>query len=306
MGSASSRGASAGSRPRLRCSGSRPTSSRRTWWASTCAGRYARASPRRTSSCASPSSFAHTRWSASSSSSSAKARRRPLPDDRIEVGHGDVVIAAITSCTNTSNPSVMLAAGLLARKAVSRGLRVSPMVKTSLAPGSRVVTRYLERTGLQRDLDTLGFETVGYGCTTCIGNSGPLDARLEKVLGDHEAVACAVLSGNRNFEARVHQSVKANFLMSPPLVVAFAIAGRVDVDLDREPLGRGGDGRPVFLRELWPTLAEVDALRVAAADPESYRANYRGGFDGNARWDALPVRGGKLYEWDPASTDRKG
>ena len=231
-----------------------------------------------------------------------RGARLPLPDDRIEVGHGDVVIAAITSCTNTSNPSVMLAAGLLARKAVSRGLRVSPMVKTSLAPGSRVVTRYLERTGLQRDLDTLGFETVGYGCTTCIGNSGPLDARLEKVLGDHEAVACAVLSGNRNFEARVHQSVKANFLMSPPLVVAFAIAGRVDVDLDREPLGRGGDGRPVFLRELWPTLAEVDALRVAAADPESYRANYRGGFDGNARWDALPVRGGKLYEWDPAST----
>jgi aconitate hydratase len=231
--------------------------------------------------------------------------RRPsrlrAPDDRIAVGHGDVVIAAITSCTNTSNPSVMLAAGLLARKAVARGLHVSPMVKTSLAPGSRVVTRYLERTGLQRDLDALGFETVGYGCTTCIGNSGPLDDRIEKVLGEHEVVAAAVLSGNRNFEARVHQSVKANFLMSPPLVVAFAIAGRVDVDLDAEPLGTGADGRPVFLRELWPSLAEIEALRVAASDPAAYRANY-GGFDGNARWDALPVRGGKAYEWDSAST----
>jgi aconitate hydratase len=230
-----------------------------------------------------------------------RGARLPVADERIELGHGDVVIAAITSCTNTSNPSVMLAAGLLARKAVARGLRVSPIVKTSLAPGSRVVTRYLERSGLQRDLDALGFQTVGYGCTTCIGNSGPLDGRLEKVLADHDAIACSVLSGNRNFEARVHQSVKANFLMSPPLVVAFAIAGRVVVDLDREPLGTGADGRPVFLREVWPTLAEVEALRAAAADPVAYRENY-GGFEGNARWDALPVRGGRLYEWDPAST----
>jgi aconitate hydratase len=176
------------------------------------------------------------------------------------------------------------------------------MVKTSLAPGSRVVTRYLEATGLQDDLDALGFHTVGYGCTTCIGNSGPLDDRLEKLLADHDVVTASVLSGNRNFEARVHQSVKANFLMSPPLVVAFAIAGRVDVDLEKEPLGIGADGRPVFLREVWPTFEEIDALRAAATDAAAYRANYGGGFSENAAWNALPVRGGKLYEWDPGST----
>src|SRR5512142_3262079 len=196
-----------------------------------------------------------------------------LRDQDVEVGHGDVLIAAITSCTNTSNPSVMLAAGLVARKAVARGLKVRPTVKTSLAPGSRVVSRYLERTGLQRFLDALGFQVVGYGCTTCIGNSGPLDDRIEEVLADHDVVAAAVLSGNRNFEARVHQSVKANFLMSPPLVVAFAIAGRVDVDLESEPLGLGSDGKPVYLREIWPSQAEIAALAGAASDPESYRAN---------------------------------
>jgi len=223
-------------------------------------------------------------------------------DEEVELGHGDVVIAAITSCTNTSNPSVMLAAGLLARKAVGRGLSVKPMVKTSLSPGSRVVTTYLERTGLQRDLDALGFQTTGYGCCTCIGNSGPLDDRVERVIADHDVVAASVLSGNRNFEARVHGSVKANFLMSPPLVVAFAIAGRVDVDLEREPLGIGKDGRPVFLRDVWPTFAEVDALRASASDPAAYRKNYGGGFTENARWNGLPVRGGKLYEWDPSST----
>ncbi|HEX9049202.1 MAG TPA: aconitate hydratase [Anaeromyxobacter sp.] len=228
--------------------------------------------------------------------------RPPLPDAAVEVGHGDVVIAAITSCTNTSNPDVMLAAGLLARKAVARGLRIRPTVKTSLAPGSRVVSRYLERTGLQKDLDALGFQTVGYGCTTCIGNSGPLDSRLEQVVTDHDVVVASVLSGNRNFEARVHQSVKANFLMSPPLVVAFAIAGRVDVDLDHEPLGLGADGKPVFLRELWPTRAEIAALAGAASDPEAYRTNYGGGFTENARWNALPVRGGDVYAWDREST----
>ncbi len=228
--------------------------------------------------------------------------RLPIPDDQVEVGNGDVVIAAITSCTNTSNPSVMLAAGLLARKAVEKGLQAKATVKTSLAPGSRVVSRYLETTGLQRSLDQLGFETVGYGCTTCIGNSGPLDDRLEKLLVDHDVIAASVLSGNRNFEARVHQSVKANFLMSPPLVVAFAIAGRVDVDLENEPLGIGKDGKPVFLRDLWPTVQEIDALRSAASDPAEYRANYGRGFTENARWNALPVRGGKLYEWDPKST----
>ncbi len=231
-----------------------------------------------------------------------RAPRVAAADEALDIGHGDVVIAAITSCTNTSNPSVMLGAGLLARKALARGLRVKPTVKTSLAPGSRVVSRYLEQTGLQRDLDALGFHTVGYGCTTCIGNSGPLDDRLEKLITEHDVVVASVLSGNRNFEARVHQSVKANFLMSPPLVIAFAIAGRVGVDLENEPLGTGKDGRPVFLREIWPTFEEIDALRGAATDPASYRANYGGGFTENARWNALPVRGGKLYEWDPAST----
>ncbi len=228
--------------------------------------------------------------------------RPPLPDGAVEVGHGDVVIAAITSCTNTSNPDVMLAAGLLARKAVAKGLRIRPTVKTSLAPGSRVVSRYLEQTGLQKDLDALGFQTVGYGCTTCIGNSGPLDTRLEKVVTDNDVVVASVLSGNRNFEARVHQTVKANFLMSPPLVVALAIAGRVDVDLDHDPLGVGSDGKPVFLRDIWPTRAEIAALAGAARDPESYRKNYGGGFTENARWNALPVRGGNLYAWDPEST----
>jgi aconitate hydratase len=164
-----------------------------------------------------------------------------------------------------------------------------------------VVSRYLDRTGLQRDLDALGFQTVGYGCTTCIGNSGPLDDRIEKVVTEHDVVGAAVLSGNRNFEARIHQSVKANFLMSPPLVVAFAIAGRVDVDLEKEPLGLGRDGKPVFLRDVWPTVEEVEALRASAADPETYRQNYSG-FSQNDRWNALPVRGGKLYDWNPEST----
>jgi aconitate hydratase len=218
-----------------------------------------------------------------------------------ELGHGDVVIAAITSCTNTSNPSVMLAAGLLAKKAVERGLTVPPTVKASLAPGSRVVSDYLERSGLQKFLDRLGFNLVGYGCTTCIGNSGPLDPEIEAAIGQHDLVTASVLSGNRNFEARVHQSVKANFLMSPPLVVAFAIAGRVDVDLDREPLGTGKDGKPVFLKDVWPTPAELDALRAAAEDPAAYRANYYSGELGDARWNALPVRGGKVYEWNPKS-----
>jgi aconitate hydratase len=232
----------------------------------------------------------------------------PLRDQEVEVGHGDVLIAAITSCTNTSNPGVMLAAGLLARKAVARGLRVRPTVKTSLAPGSRVVSRYLEKTGLQKDLDALGFQTVGYGCTTCIGNSGPLDPRIEELITRHDVVGASVLSGNRNFEARVHQSVKANFLMSPPLVVAFALAGRVDVDLDKEPLGTGRDGQPVYLRDVWPTPEEIDELRAAAGDPEAYRSNY-GELASVARataeqraWAELPVRGGVQYEWDPAST----
>ena len=221
--------------------------------------------------------------------------------------HGDIVIAAITSCTNTSNPSVMLAAGLLAKKAVERGLTVPPWVKTSLAPGSRAVTDYLDKTGLSPFLDRLGFETVGYGCTTCIGNSGPLDPAIENLIQQHDLVAASVLSGNRNFEARVHQSVKANFLMSPPLVVAFALAGRVDIDVAQEPLGfvSGPDGAtntPVFLRDLWPTTEEVGALLAAATDPETYRRIYADFTSDNPMWNQIPAGTGLLYPWDSAST----
>ncbi|HET9555196.1 MAG TPA: aconitate hydratase AcnA [Anaeromyxobacteraceae bacterium] len=227
---------------------------------------------------------------------------RPIATRDLSLGHGDVVIAAITSCTNTSNPSVMLAAGLLARKARARGLHPKPWVKTSLAPGSRVVSDYLARTGLQADLDALGFQTVGYGCTTCIGNSGPLDARLEALVGEHDLVVASVLSGNRNFEARVHPSVKANFLMSPPLVVAFALAGTVDRDLTREPLGEGADGKPVLLADLWPSVAEVEALLAEASHPEGYRANYADVAAANPAWKALEAPGGAQYRWDEAST----
>ena len=226
----------------------------------------------------------------------------PRPTGEIELGHGDVVIAAITSCTNTSNPQVMLAAGLLARKAVERGLTVKPAVKTSLAPGSRVVTRYLERTGLLPYLERLGFGVVGYGCTTCIGNSGPLDARVEELIGRHELVVASVLSGNRNFEARIHQSVKANFLMSPPLVVAFALAGTVARDLTREPLGRGADGSEVYLRDLWPSVAEVQAVADAASDPADYRRNYENVRSQNEAWNALAAPAGDVYDWDAEST----
>src|ERR1700730_3990859 len=198
----------------------------------------------------------------------------PLAPVSAEIGHGDVLIAAITSCTNTSNPGVMLAAGLLAKKAVEKGLSVKPEVKTSLAPGSRVVTTYLQKTGLQPYLDQLGFNLVGYGCTTCIGNSGPLDPRIETILNKNDVVAASVLSGNRNFEARVHQSIKANFLMSPPLVVAFALAGRVNVDLDKEAIGRGSDGKEVFLKDLWPSMQEIRVQMEAAIQPEVFRRLY--------------------------------
>jgi len=220
---------------------------------------------------------------------------------KADVGHGDVLIAAITSCTNTSNPGVMLAAGLLAKKAVEKGLTVKPNVKTTLAPGSRVVSAYLEKTGLQRSLDALGFNVAGYGCATCIGNSGPLDEKVEKLVTEHDVVAASVLSGNRNFEARVHQNIKANFLMSPPLVVAFAIAGRVDVDLEKEPLGTGKDGKPVYLADVWPSPAEIDAVRAAAEDADSFRQNYYAGPLGDARWHDLPAPKGKVYEWNPKS-----
>jgi aconitate hydratase len=196
----------------------------------------------------------------------------------------------------------MLAAGLLARKAVERGLKVPTAVKASLAPGSRVVTEYLSRTGLQTYLDALGFQTVGYGCTTCIGNSGPLDPSLEKAIGKNDLVVASVLSGNRNFEARVHQSVKANFLMSPPLVVAFALAGRVDIDLANEPLGEGKDGQDVYLCDIWPSAEEVGRALEEAKDPKAYRLVY-GDFTGqNPLWDEIPTVTGKGYEWDPTST----
>jgi aconitate hydratase len=216
--------------------------------------------------------------------------------------HGSVLIASITSCTNTSNPSVMLAAGLLARKAVARGLKVSPWVKTSLAPGSRVVTEYLQETGLQRDLDALGFHTVGYGCATCIGNSGPLHPAIEKAVVDHDLVAASVLSGNRNFEARIHPNIKANFLMSPPLVVAFALAGRVDIDMAKDALGKDRNDRPVFLRDIWPTQSEIRELLHTSLKPEVYRKLYRDFARQNPKWNEIPAPTGQTFAWEAQST----
>jgi len=228
--------------------------------------------------------------------------RRSQSDATTQIRHGSVLIAAITSCTNTSNPSVMLAAGLLAKKAVERGLGVNPAVKASLAPGSRVVSDYLDRTGLQPYLDQLGFNLVGYGCTTCIGNSGPLAAPIEDAIHKHNLIAASVLSGNRNFEARVHQSIKANFLMSPPLVVAFALAGRVDIDLDREPLGTGKDGKPVLLKDIWPSLREIRDLMQTALQPAVFRKLYQDFAAQNPKWNEIPSSTGNVYDWDRKST----
>ena len=216
--------------------------------------------------------------------------------------HGAIVIAAITSCTNTSNPSVMIAAGLLAKKAVEKGLRVDCRVKTSLAPGSRVVTDYLDRTGLQQYLDALGFQLVAYGCTTCIGNSGPLDERIESAIKEHDLIVASVLSGNRNFEARIHGSVKANFLMSPPLVVAFALAGRIDIDMEKEPLGFSKEGKPVFLKEIWPTDQEVHEAISRGLQPEMFKKRYAHVLDDNPLWKKIQVKKGAQYAWDPKST----
>jgi aconitate hydratase len=218
-----------------------------------------------------------------------------------EMGHGSVLIAAITSCTNTSNPSVMLGAGLLAKKAVEKGLTVNPTVKTSMAPGSRVVTDYLAKTGLQPYLDRLGFNIVGYGCTTCIGNSGPLHPNIEKAVTDNDFVAAAVLSGNRNFEARIHQNIKANFLMSPPLVVAFALAGRVNIDLAHEPLGTDRQGQDVYLKDLWPTLAEIHQAMASALKPEVFRQLYADFASQNPKWNEITSSKGDLYAWDEKS-----
>jgi aconitate hydratase len=219
-----------------------------------------------------------------------------------DLGHGDVVIAAITSCTNTSNPAVLIAAGLVARKAHAKGLKVKPWVKTSLAPGSKVVTDYLSTSGLQADLDALGFNLVGYGCTTCIGNSGPLPDPISAAVNANELVASAVISGNRNFEGRVSPDVRANYLASPPLVVAYALAGSTRINLKTEPLGTGSDGQPVYLADIWPTKEEIDAIAGKDVTADSFKSRYSDVFKGDQHWQAIKVSGGQTYQWDPSST----
>ncbi|HEY5995551.1 MAG TPA: aconitate hydratase AcnA, partial [Candidatus Deferrimicrobiaceae bacterium] len=222
--------------------------------------------------------------------------------DSYALRDGSVVIAAVTSCTNTSNPAVMMAAALVARKAVERGMKSAPWVKTSLAPGSRVVTRYLDKAGLTPFLEALGFHLVGYGCTTCIGNSGPLPPKIDAAIAKGDLVACSVLSGNRNFEGRIHPSTRASYLMSPPLVVAYALAGRMDIDLEADPLGVGKDGKPVFLRELWPSPEEVASAVRTAVGHEMFTGEYANVFEGDAQWKSLPVPAADTFAWDPAST----
>jgi aconitate hydratase len=224
------------------------------------------------------------------------------PDTLPEITHGQILIAAITSCTNTSNPSVMIAAGLVARKACEKGLKVNPLVKTSLGPGSRVVTDYLKSTGLQKDLDELGFQLVGYGCTTCIGNSGPLDPAIEDALKEGNIVGASVLSGNRNFEARVHGALKASFLMSPPLVVAYALAGNVNIDLTHDKLGTGSDGQPVYLKDIWPSNEEIEALVRSGLKPEMFLSKYGELDEANPEWNAVESSTGDSYDWDADST----
>ena len=233
---------------------------------------------------------------------------RPTPDPvrvqspkPLDIGNGDVLIAAITSCTNTSNPGVLLAAGLLAKKAAAKGLTVRRHIKTSLAPGSRVVTEYLSKSGLLPELEKLNFYLAGYGCTTCIGNSGPLDPSIEEVITKNDLICAAVLSGNRNFEARIHPNIKANFLASPPLVVAYAIAGRANIDLTTEPLGTGSDGNPVFLRDVWPTSQEIGAVMQYATDPATYRRLYGDFTKDNPLWNAIPTTRGQVYGWDKST-----
>ncbi len=229
-------------------------------------------------------------------------KRVPVAGTNYTLGHGDVVVAAITSCTNTSNPSVMLAAGLLARKAVARGLKVKPWVKTSLAPGSQVVTEYLQAANLWGDLDALGFNLVGYGCTTCIGNTGPLPDAISAAINDNDLVAAAVLSGNRNFEARIHPDVRANYLASPPLVVAYAIAGSMAIDITTEPLGEGSDGQPVYLRDVWPSNAEIAETVARCVTREMFVDRYSDVFKGPKQWQEVQFAGGQTYVWDAGST----
>ena len=225
-----------------------------------------------------------------------------LDGEEVYITHGSAVIAAITSCTNTSNPSVMIGAGLLAKKAVEKGLKVEPHVKTSLAPGSKVVTEYLQTSGLLDYLEDLRFDVVGYGCTTCIGNSGPLPEEISKAVEENDLVVAAVLSGNRNFEGRINPDVRANYLASPPLVVAYALAGTVDIDLANDPIGHGEDGSPVYLKDIWPSQEEVAKEIEGALDPEIYRRQYANVYTGNEQWNAVDVPSGDLYEWDPDST----
>ncbi|MDF2900743.1 MAG: acnA [Phenylobacterium sp.] len=228
--------------------------------------------------------------------------RIPVAGEKFDVGHGDVVIAAITSCTNTSNPSVLIAAGLVAKKAVEKGLKVKPWVKTSLAPGSQVVTDYLKAAGLTKSLDALGFNRVGYGCTTCIGNSGPLPEAISDAVNQGDLVACSVLSGNRNFEGRVNQDVRANYLASPPLVVAYALAGSMNIDLATESLGVGKDGNPVFLKDIWPTSEEIAVLQRKHVTQKMFATRYADVFKGDKNWQGIKVAGGQTYTWDMGST----
>lgn len=229
-------------------------------------------------------------------------QRYAVEGQDFHLGEGDVVIAAITSCTNTSNPSVLIGAGLVARKALEKGLKVKPWVKTSLAPGSQVVTDYLEKADVQKDLDALGFNLTGYGCTTCIGNSGPLDPAISKTINDNDLVACSVLSGNRNFEGRVNPDVRANYLASPPLVVAYALAGSMHINVAEDPLGEDRDGNPVYLKDLWPTTEEITALIRSSITEEMFRERYSDVFKGDEHWQAIKVEGGMTYGWPAGST----
>ncbi|MFZ4608157.1 MAG: aconitate hydratase, partial [Caulobacter sp.] len=229
-------------------------------------------------------------------------RRVAVAGESFDVGHGDVVIAAITSCTNTSNPSVLIAAGLLAKNAVAKGLKVKPWVKTSLAPGSQVVTDYLAKAGLTKSLDALGFNLVGYGCTTCIGNSGPLPDAISAAVNEGDLVACSVLSGNRNFEGRVNPDVRANYLASPPLVVAYALAGTMRIDLTKEPIGQDKKGNDVFLKDIWPTSKDIADLQRKSVTSEMFAKRYGDVFKGDKNWQAIKVEGGQTYAWDMGST----
>ncbi|HRQ01199.1 MAG TPA: aconitate hydratase AcnA, partial [Terrimesophilobacter sp.] len=240
------------------------------------------------------------------SSGGPEAVSKPSPvtigDQSFLIDHGAVTIAAITSCTNTSNPSVMLAAGLLARNASKKGLKVKPWVKTTLAPGSKVVTEYYEKAGLNKYLDELGFNLVGYGCTTCIGNSGPLIEEVSAAVNEHDLAVTAVLSGNRNFEGRINPDVKMNYLASPPLVIAYALAGSMHFDFEKDALGTGGDGKPVFLKDIWPEASEVQATIDSSIDSDMFTREYGSVFDGDERWRSLPTPDGDVFEWDEAST----